>query len=166
MANVEHSDLAHAEAHEPKHISINGTGASGQIITNSSSSAGVSEYRRLTFADLTNVDRWISFMHLDATTTETHFLVSPIAGELVGIAAIIDQSITGADQIYTFEIDGSPITPATMTFALAGTAQGEVQTIEPSSGGTLALNSTIEITGNGGNTDASLSTYFVFTIRA
>ncbi len=166
MANVEHSDLAHAEAHEPKHISINGTGQSGQVITNSSSSAGVSEYRTLKPADMDEFDRWITHIHPNGTTTETHFLVTPIAGEIVDIVAIIDNPVTGADQIYTFAVDGVNITPATMTFTLAGSAQGEVQTLTPSSGATLALNSSIEITGNGGNTDANLSTYFVFTIRA
>lgn len=165
MANAEHTDLTSASVHEPKHITNNGTGASGQVITNSSTVNATSEYRSLVLGDLNEVEEFITFTHPDGTSTETHFLVSPVAGTLRSVRAIIDNPVVTADLVYTFAVNGTNLTPATMTFTLAGTAQGESQELVFSSGNTLAAGDSIEIDGNGGNTDATVSTYFVFTIR-
>lgn len=48
MADVEHVDIASANAHEPKHITLASTGDTGKVITSSSVTASISEFRLLT----------------------------------------------------------------------------------------------------------------------
>lgn len=55
--SVEHSTLGHADVHEPKHITISSVSDAGKVITNSSSSNGVSVYRKLTDIDINYTDK-------------------------------------------------------------------------------------------------------------
>lgn len=165
MANIQHSALTSSSVHEPKHITDNGQGASGRVITNSSTTANVSEYRRLNLSDIDQVDEIITFTHPDATSTETHYIVSPIQGIITSVFAVIDNPVVGADLVYTLQSGGSNITPALLTFELASSAIGDVRSNVITSNNTLLAGSTIEITGNGGNTDPNVSTSFSFTIR-
>jgi hypothetical protein len=52
MANIEHSTLGHSLVHEPKHITIATTADAGKVITSSSSTNGVSTYRKLGIYEL------------------------------------------------------------------------------------------------------------------
>ena len=165
MADLQHTALTSTQVHEPKHITANGTAQSGQVITNSSSTAATSEYRKLDMAEVTGVQEFITHIHPDSTSTETHYLVSPIVGTLLEVRTVIDAALTGADNVYTVAVDGVNVTPATLTITQAASAAGDVDTLTVTAGGTLTAGSTIEITGNGGNTAAAASTYFVLTIQ-
>jgi hypothetical protein len=92
-------------------------------------------------------------------------MISPIQGVITQIYAVIDNPIVGADLVYTFSIGGVNITPATMTFTLAGSAQGDTATIVTTATNIVTNGGTFEIDGNGGNTDPNVSTNFQFVIR-
>ncbi len=165
MPNIEHTALQSNEVHEPKHISLNGTGATGQVITNSSTVNGTSEYRKLQMSDLSSVEEFLTFMLPDSTSTVNNYLVLPVTSTVLSVTAIIDNPVVGADLVYSFKVNGVATTPATMTFPLAGSAQGDAQTLSFTADNSGVINQSFEIQGNGGNTDATVSTYFVVTIR-
>jgi len=69
MANIEHADILSANTHEPKHVTLSSISDAGKVITPSSTVAGTSELRSLTFDEL---DRSaVPHMNLDIIANAT-----------------------------------------------------------------------------------------------
>jgi len=165
MADVQHSSLQHADVHEPRHITLNGTGASGRVITNSSSVAQTSEYRRLTQADLNEVDEIFSVLEIDSTSAQTHYWAVPFAGTIISWRAVVNVPLVTASNTHELRINGVTVTGTPITFASGGAA-GEIQTATATGANTFAVGDNIEIVGTSiGNTDTNVDTRFIVTIR-
>jgi hypothetical protein len=166
MADVQHTNFTHATVHEPKHISIGGTGDTGKVITNSSSTAGQSEYRRLNAqSDLDGVEVVVSLREIDASVAKTLFFPAPINGVLTQITAVIDNPLVTADNIYTILVNGGATTPATMTIPFTGSAVGDVITVNISAGGGISIGQNVSLANNGGNSDATVDITFALTFE-
>ena len=129
MADLQHDALTSADVHEPKNITINGVGASGKVITNSSSTPNISEYRKLALADIDTVDVYVTGNERDSTIAEQTYFVAPVSGTLIEVSAVISDPLVTADNIYTVDVAGVAPTPSTLTVTQAGSAQGDVTSI-------------------------------------
>lgn len=103
MADVQHSEIQHADTHEPKWISIALIADAGKIITPSASEDGVSELRFLTLADIaagqastarfgladgSDATKIVAFSAAGLTTATTRTWAFPDASDtFVGLAA-------------------------------------------------------------------------------
>lgn len=165
MADLEHNNLAHAQAHEPKHISINGTSASGKVITNDSATPSISEYRSLKESEILEVEDFYTVWQEDATLTDTYFLPMMYPGTIIGWRIVQEDTLTTADNIYELQIDGVTVTSTAITVLLAG-AQGDQYSASASGANTFGTGAAIEVVPTTtGNTDATTTIRFVIQIR-
>lgn len=166
MANLEHDDLTSSQVHEPKHITINGTNASGRVITNSSSTSGESEYRRLSLSDIDDLDVWITGYEVDSTAAEDTMFIAPIDGTLEEVSLVISDALVTADNVYSIDINGTTPTPNSVTATQVGSASGDVFSVSLTSNNGVIAGDTITITSNGGNTDANVNVWFMLKFRS
>ena len=168
MAQVQHSSLQHADVHEPRWISLNGTGASGNVITNSSSLTGQSEYRRLRLFEIDDVfDTLLVFESNSSTAigTRTHYIPASFDGSIVDWYAVVDNPLVGAGNTYELRIDGVLVVGTPITFGTAG-APGDQQNATATSAADFSTGQNIEIVSTAiGNTDASVDTRFAINVR-
>lgn len=165
MPDVQHSSFQHADAHEPRHITLNGTGQSGQVITNDSATAGISEYRRLKQSDLVEVDHRVLIREFNSTTIQTHFIPVDFSGTILRWIAVIDNPLVTAGNTYELRIDGIQVTGTPITFAIAG-SPGDQQSATASGANTFNSGNNIEVVGTTiGNSDATVDTTFHITYR-
>lgn len=165
MADLQHTALTSAQVHEPKHITSNGVGTSGQVITNSSTTAAQSEYRRLKSSDLVEFDIYLNALDQDSSQAEDTYLVSPFAGVVTDVRSVISDALVTADNVYTITVDGNATTPSTLTVAQSGSAPGDVDHVAITSGGEVIEGGIIRLANNGGNSDANVRTWFTVTVR-
>lgn len=169
MATLQHSSLPSSAVHEPKHITINGTSASGKVITNSSSSTGQSEYRFLTRADLAELQENWHVLEIDASTDQTHYIPTLIDGEIVQWGAIVNSAIATASNTYELQIDGVTVTGSGITLSTtagSGGTAGDQVNATPSGANTFTAGQVITIVHNStGNTDATVDVRFVLLIE-
>lgn len=165
MAEVQHSSFQHADAHEPRHITLNGVGASGSVITNSSSVTQTSEYRRLALADLDTVDEILMVMEIDSTSAQTHFVPVPFGGTIISWVAAVDNPLVTGGNTYELRIDGVQVTSTPITFAIAGAA-GDQESAIATGANSFSVGQNIEVVGTAiNNTDATVDTRFIITVR-
>lgn len=165
MANLQHDALTSAQVHEPKHITLNGTGASGKVITNSSVTPNVSEYRYLTMNDLDNVEEVLLVLERDSSVLRTHYIAAPFSGTVISWVAVIDAALVTGANTYELQIDGATVTGTPITFPVGG-APGDQRSASASGANTFASGDNIMIvcTANG-NTDATVDTRFTIIVR-
>ena len=165
MAIIQHDAMQSAGVHEPKHITINSTGASGNVITNSSSVAGTSEYRRLVSSEIDEVDDTFMLEEFISTTAQTHYIPAPYDGLILNWYAIVNGALVTGTNTYELRIDGVQVTSTPITFAIAGAA-GDQLNASASAGGGFTTGQSIEVVGTSiNNTDASIDTRFVINVR-
>jgi hypothetical protein len=165
MAIVQHSAFQSGSTHEPKHITLNSTGASGKVITNSSSVAGTSEYRRLTSADIDEVDDTFMVEEFTSTTAQTHYIPVPYNGTILDWYAVVNGALTTASNTYELRLDGVQVTGTPITFAIAGAA-GDQQSATATAANTMSTGQNIEVVGTSiGNADTSIDTRFIINVR-
>ncbi len=165
MPDVQHSSFQHADAHEPRHIGINGTGASGNVITNSSSVTQISEYRRLKLQDIDEVDEIFIVFEIDSTTTKTHFIPVPFQGTIIKWVAVVDNPLVTASNTYELRIDGVLVTSTPITFATGGSV-GDQESATATGANGFSAGQNIEVVGTAvNNTDATVDTRFAITVR-
>jgi hypothetical protein len=151
--------------HEPKHVTSNGTGASGQVITNSSSSGGTSEYRRLKQSDVVEVDQIISMLEINSTTIQTHYFVMPFSGTVETWSVVVSEALTTANNIWEVQIDGVQVTGTPLTIAFGGAA-GDNATQAATADNSFAAGDNVMVVGTTiGNADASVDSRFIITVR-
>ena len=165
MADLQHNTLAHAQSHEPKHISINGTSASGKVITNDSSTPSISEYRALKESEITEVLHYYTVWQEDATLTDTYYLPAMYPGTINGWRVVQEDTLATAANIYELRIDGVQVTGTPVTVLLAG-AVGDQYPASATAANTFATGAGIEIVPTTtGNTDATTTIRFVIEVQ-
>lgn len=165
MADVQHSSFQHADAHEPRHITLNGTGASGNVITNSGSVTQVSEYRRLKLADIDEVEEIFMVFEIDSTSNQTHFIPAPFQGTIIKWVAVVDNPLVTASNTYELRVDGVLVTSTPITFATGG-SPGDQESATASGANGFSGGANIEVVGTAvNNTDATVDTRFAITVR-
>lgn len=165
MADIQHSSFQHADVHEPRHITLNGTSASGQVITNSASTAQESEYRRLELQDLEQVTEIFSMFERDGSVAQTHYFAAPYTGVIEEWSLVVDNPLVTGSNTWEVRINGVQVTGTPITIAAAGSA-GEVAQANASGASSFSKGDTIEVVGTTiTNTDATVDTRFVITAR-
>jgi hypothetical protein len=164
MAILQHSTLPSSAVHEPKHISINSPASDGKVITNSSSTTGVSQYRFLKRADIQELRETLQVLEIDASVAQTHYVAAPMNGDIVSFQAVVNTAVTTSTNTYELRIDGVSVTGSalsiTVTPGTGGTA-GDVITVTPSAANSFTEGQTISIVNTVlGNTDANLDVRF------
>ncbi len=126
---VEHVDIIDSECHEPK-------GASSALINQVmvSDGAGSGSYKYQTAA--LNV-------HLDEIADSRVSVVSPVAGEIETIYAVLQDDVTGIP-LMAASINNVDVGDSTIGF-FGGTAAGDVGSAIPTSNKTVAAGDVIEI---------------------
>ena len=135
MAILQHTTLPHASVHEPRWIGLNGTSASGKVITNSSSATGISEYRNLAQADLTDLEVLWQIQEFDGTVAQTHYIPATFAGDITQIDGIVNTAVAGGTNTYEMTIDAVTVTGSSHSFTVtpgSGGTAGDIITASPS----------------------------------
>jgi hypothetical protein len=67
----------------------------------------------------------------DLSTASSAFVVSPWRGKITRVYSVIYNAITGADAVWTVEINGTAVTGISVTVANSGSAAGDMDSDEP-----------------------------------
>lgn len=67
----------------------------------------------------------------DLSTASSAFVVSPWRGKITRVYSVIANAITGADSVWTVEVNGTAVTGLSVTVANSGSAAGDVDSAEP-----------------------------------
>ena len=73
----------------------------------------------------------VSAYMADLSTASSAFCVSPWRGKITRVYSVIGAAITGADAVWTVEINGTAVTGISVTVANSGSAAGDVDSDEP-----------------------------------
>ena len=165
MADAQHSSFQHADAHEPRHITLNGTGASGNVITNSGSVTQTSEYRRLKLEDIDEIEEVLMILEIDSSVAQTHYIPGPFNGSIQSWVAVVNNALVTGSNTYELRIDGVLVTSTPITFTSGGAA-GDRQSATASGANTFTTGNNIEVVNTlNDNTDASVDTRFAIIVR-
>lgn len=165
MPIVQHSNFQHADAHEPRHVTLNGTGASGKVITNSGSVTQTSEYRNLVLSEVNEVDEIVVVLELDSTSAQTHYVAVPFQGTIIKWVAVTSNPLVTGNNTYELRIDGVAVTSTQITFTTGG-ASGDQESAAASGANGFSVGQNIEVVGTSiSNTDATVDIRFTITIR-
>ena len=88
----------------------------------------------------------------DISTSDSSWVISPVAGDITAITSVIDGAITGGDAVLTFEIATVAVTGGTITIANSGSAAGDVDSCVPTAARTVTAGQAIEIITDKGST--------------
>ena len=138
MANVTHSSLTGADLHEPKGVE---TANSEDVYVADGSGSGSWKGQSL-LLDLKLTDISGSF---------DRYVPIPVACKVVHITTALSAAIGGSDLVLTFK-NAAAASMGTITVTQSGSAAGDIDTLTPTSNNTFAVNTAIEIEGNGGPT--------------
>lgn len=168
MADIQHSTLPSSAVHEPKHIGVNGVNASGRVITNSSSTTGESEYRRLKGSDIEELNAEILVLEIDSSVAQTHYIPTTFNGTITKFTGIVNTALAGGNNTYELQLDGVTVTGSALTFTTAsgnGGDAGDIVEVSPSSANNFIAGQALTIVNTAlGNTDADLNIRFVISI--
>lgn len=98
---------------------------------------------------------------VDISTASSCFTVAPCRGRIVRAYSTIYGAITGADAVWTMEINGTAITGVSVTVANSGSAAGDVDIGLPTAESTARVNEgdTIEFISDGASSTAIAATF-------
>jgi len=136
MANVTHSSLTGADLHEPKGVE---TANSEDVYVADGSGSGSWKGQTLL------LNKKIT----DISGSFDRYIPLPVACRVVHITTAISAAISGSDLVLTFK-NAAAASMGTVTVTQSGSAAGDIDTLTPSSNNTFAVNTAIEIEGNGG----------------
>lgn len=169
MPDLQHSTLTHSSVHEPRHITLNGTAASGNVITNSSSSVAVSEYRRLGQSDLVDLEVIYQVQEFDGAVQQTHYIPATFDGEIVGWSGIVNIAVAGGSNTYELQIGGVQVTGTPITFtttAGTGGTAGDILSATATAANAFSQNQVITIVNTAkANTETGLDIRFIITVK-
>jgi len=83
MAALQHDAMTHSQIHEPKWITLNGVSDTGKVITSSSSTPGISEYRKLQLSELTGINEYFSIWQSSGTSAAELMYPCPYNGTII-----------------------------------------------------------------------------------
>jgi len=165
MAALQHDTLTHAQVHEPRWISINGTSDTGKVITSSSATPGISEYRKLKLSEISEVNDYLTIHQPSGTSAAELMWPVPYNGTILNWYVIQEKVLTTAQNIYELRINGVQVTGTPVTVLLAGTA-GQIYTASASGANTFTVGQRIGVIATAvGNTDATVGIRFVINLR-
>ena len=136
MANVTHSSLTGADLHEPKGVE---TANSEDVYVADGSGSGSWKGQTLL------LNKKIT----DISGSFDRYIPLPVACRVVHITTAISAAISGSDLVLTFK-NAAAASMGTVTVTQSGSAAGDIDTLTPSSNNTFAVNTAIEIEGDGG----------------
>ena len=136
MANVTHSSLTGADLHEPKGVA---TANSEDVYVANGSGSGAWKGQTL-LLDLKLTDISGSF---------DRYVPIPVACKVLHITTALSDAISGSDLVLTVK-NAAGSSMGTITVTQAGSAAGDIDTLSPSSNNIFAVNTALEIEGNGG----------------
>ncbi len=167
MADLQHSTLAHAAVHEPRHITINSQAATGNVITNSSSTTAISEYRRLTKLDIDELEVLWQLQEFDGSVQQTHYIPATFRGDIIGISGIVNIAVATGSNTYELRINGTPVTSSSHTFTTSsgtGGDAGDIVSATPSAANTFVTTDVITLVNTStANTETALDIRWVIT---
>ena len=82
----------------------------------------------------------VSAYMADLSTAGSAFVVSPWRGTITRVYSVIYNAITGADALWTVEINNTAVTGISVTVANSGSAAGDVDSGEPTALSTARVN--------------------------
>lgn len=169
MANLQHSTLPSAAVHEPKWITLNGPASNGFVLTNDGSTSGISQYRRLTRADILELRETNHVLETDASVAQTHYVPTMYPAQIIRVSAIVNSAITTAANMYELQIDGTPVTGSSITLSTApgsGGTPGDIVSANPSAANTFVADQVLTVVNTSlGNTDAGVNIRFAIQLE-
>ena len=136
MANVTHSSLTGADLHEPKGVA---TANSEDVYVANGSGSGAWKGQTLL----------LNKKMTDISSSFDRYIPLPVACKVIHITTALSAAISGSDLVLTNK-NAAGSSMGTITVAQSGSAAGTIDTLTPSSNNTFAVNTAIEIEGNGG----------------
>ena len=142
---AEHSTLTGSNLHEPKGIAS--AAVDTVYVADGAGSGAFVERRRLGESKIT-------LTLTDVSTAETIYLPIPYAGTIVKVITVLENAITTADATITVK-NTAGLSMGTLTITQAGSAAGDVDTLEPASNNTVADNSYVTVETDGASNTAA-----------
>jgi D-alanyl-D-alanine carboxypeptidase len=156
---VNHKDLTGAALHESKGVSS--ASANNVYVANGSGSGTWEKIDKdaINTSSIKNLNKiYITYTIPDISTAGSHFVVTPIAGDIDKIYSTINNAITSVNCGLTFEIGGTLVTNGAITIAYSGSAAGTIDNSTPSGANTLTAGQAIEIITNGASSTSCRGT--------
>ena len=99
----------------------------------------------------------------DISTASSTFVACPVRGRIVKAYSTIHAAITGADAVWTLEVNNTAVTGVSVTVANSGSAAGDVDSDTPTSATTSLVNpgDRIEFVSDGASSTTSPCTFTV-----
>ena len=101
----------------------------------------------------------VSAYMVDISTASSAFVVSPWRGKITRVYSVISGAITGADAVWTLEINGTAVTGVSVTVANSGSAAGDVDSGIPTALNTVNEGDTIEFVSDGASSTAIIANF-------
>jgi len=101
----------------------------------------------------------VSAYMADLSTASSAFVVSPFRGTIKRAYSVIYNAITGANAVWTMEINGTAITGVSVTVANSGSAAGDVDTGTPTAANYVNEGDTIEFVSDGASSTTCPTTF-------
>ena len=136
MANVTHSSLTGADLHEPKGVA---TANSEDVYVANGSGSGAWKGQTLL----------LNKKMTDISSSFDRYIPLPVACKVIHITTALSAAISGSDLVLTIK-NAAGSSMGAITVAQSGSAAGTIDTLTPSSNNTFAVNTALEIEGNGG----------------
>ena len=155
MANVNHSTLTDPYLHEPKGVASASTGK--VYVANGSGSGTWTAKESLVELSLEGYIENIS-------TANTVYVPIPFAGTVMKVVTVLEAAIGSSDATITVK-NAAAASMGTITVTQSGSAAGDVDTLSPSSNNTVAADSFITITSDGGSTNTAALRFVVVVDR-
>ena len=146
---IQHKDAPDGQRHEPKGIS---GAASGYLYVADGLGSGAWSNPIAAIKNKNFVTLNVSIP--DISTAGSYFVANPIAGKIYKAYVTIDNAITVADSVVSFEILGVAVTGGNIACAFTGSAAGTVFNSTPSGLNTVAAGGSIEVITDGASTTA------------
>jgi hypothetical protein len=156
---VNHKDLTGVALHESKGVAA--ASANTVYVANGSGSGTWEKVDKdavntSSIKDLNKI--YLTYTIPDISTAGSHFVVTPIAGDIAKIFSTINNAISSANCALTFEIAGTAVTNGAITVAHSGSAAGTVDSSTPSGQKTLTAGQAIEIITDGASSTSCRGT--------
>ncbi len=172
-----HKSLSTTDLHEPKGVAAAtvdevyvadgaASGAWAKITEDSIDSSAAAGATDALFADGAGAAVWTTFNNLnlhsvmmtfvDLQIAASQWMTFPIAGNIVKIYTVIDETLGGSDTNMTFEIAGTPMTNSAIVITAVGSNGGDVDSSTPSAANTLTAGQALEVISDGGTSTTAI----------
>ena len=101
----------------------------------------------------------VSAYMADISTASSAFVVAPFRGKITRVYSVIYAAITGADAVWTLEINGTAVTGVSVTVANSGSAAGDMDSGTPTALNYVSEGDRIEFVSDGASSTTSPTTF-------